>query len=103
MSRYLLDHAERCEATTFDARLRPWWRRSATFVQMTFVFMTLVGVSVQLMAEPGTSAPTVNEGRALFMRQWREYDEQTPEGDGLGPMFNARSCVECHNQGGVGG
>ena len=24
-------------------------------------------------------------------------------GDGLGPVFNASSCVECHNQGGVGG
>ena len=24
-------------------------------------------------------------------------------GDGLGPAFNASSCVECHNQGGVGG
>jgi len=24
-------------------------------------------------------------------------------GDGVGPVFNARSCVACHNQGGVGG
>ena len=25
------------------------------------------------------------------------------KGDGLGPVFNARSCVECHHQGGPGG
>ena len=24
-------------------------------------------------------------------------------GDGLGPVFNGRSCAECHNQGGIGG
>ena len=42
-------------------------------------------------------------GRVLFEKQWQEFDAGSYTGDGLGPMFNARSCVACHNQGGVGG
>ncbi len=30
-------------------------------------------------------------------------DDPLTKGDGLGPVFNARSCLECHNQGGPGG
>ena len=41
-------------------------------------------------------------GRELFVHSWTERDPLTA-GDGLGPVFNASSCVECHNQGGVGG
>ena len=42
-------------------------------------------------------------GQALFEREWQVNDELCGEGDGLGPMFNAQSCVACHFQGGVGG
>ena len=41
-------------------------------------------------------------GGELFVHRWTERDPLTG-GDGLGPVFNASSCVECHNQGGVGG
>src|SRR5207248_1636932 len=30
-------------------------------------------------------------------------DRLSPDGDGLGPVFNARSCVACHNQARPGG
>lgn len=39
----------------------------------------------------------------MFVRAWLPYDEQTPNGDGLGPMYNAASCADCHHQGGLGG
>jgi CxxC motif-containing protein (DUF1111 family) len=42
-------------------------------------------------------------GETLFKRDWKAKDSMCPEGDGLGPVFNATSCVACHNQGGVGG
>jgi CxxC motif-containing protein (DUF1111 family) len=42
-------------------------------------------------------------GQILFVRQWQEHDPGSFAGDGLGPLFNARSCVACHNQGGIGG
>ena len=41
-------------------------------------------------------------GRQLFTHPWTEHDPLT-KGDGLGPVFNATSCAECHSQGGTGG
>ena len=41
-------------------------------------------------------------GRELFEREW-QVDDGVAHGDGLGPVFNAKSCVECHFQGSVGG
>jgi CxxC motif-containing protein (DUF1111 family) len=44
----------------------------------------------------------VEAGLALFNHNWTVKDPLAG-GDGLGPVFNARSCVECHFQGGAGG
>jgi CxxC motif-containing protein (DUF1111 family) len=48
------------------------------------------------------SASAVAAGEELFRHVWTPYDPLT-SGDGLGPVFNASSCVECHSQGGIGG
>jgi CxxC motif-containing protein (DUF1111 family) len=45
----------------------------------------------------------VQRGRALFLKRWMNADVASPLGDGLGPVFNARSCAECHNQTRPGG
>ena len=45
----------------------------------------------------------VADGRELFEHEWSARDTMSPMGDGLGPLHNERSCVACHNQGGVGG
>ena len=42
-------------------------------------------------------------GRELFARTWLADDPRCHGGDGLGPVYNATSCVDCHNQGGPGG
>jgi CxxC motif-containing protein (DUF1111 family) len=42
-------------------------------------------------------------GEVLFKHVWTAGDPLTAGGDGLGPVFNAKSCVACHQQGGVGG
>ena len=42
-------------------------------------------------------------GRDLFVHQWQPGDTLSPDGDGLGPLYNATSCVACHSQGGIGG
>ncbi len=42
-------------------------------------------------------------GRELFERVWAREDSRAHGGDGLGPVFNAQSCVGCHNLGGSGG
>jgi CxxC motif-containing protein (DUF1111 family) len=51
---------------------------------------------------PSASASTRQAGQDLFLHEWQQNDPLA-QGDGLGPVFNGRSCVECHNQGGVGG
>ena len=49
------------------------------------------------------SGSQLAEGRALFEHKWTEHDSLAGGGDGLGPVFNATSCVECHFQGSIGG
>jgi CxxC motif-containing protein (DUF1111 family) len=48
------------------------------------------------------SPASVEQGRQLFERDWPTGNPAFGS-DGLGPLFNARSCVACHHQGGVGG
>jgi CxxC motif-containing protein (DUF1111 family) len=42
-------------------------------------------------------------GEELFQHEWTPGDPLAASGDGLGPVFNASSCVACHKQGGPGG
>jgi CxxC motif-containing protein (DUF1111 family) len=54
---------------------------------------------------PGPKVVTpeaVAAGQMLFAHEWTPNDPLTG-GDGLGPVFNAKSCVDCHSQGGPGG
>ena len=51
---------------------------------------------------PRANASTKAAGLALFEHSWQPHDP-IAKGDGLGPVFNASSCVACHFQGGVGG
>lgn len=49
-----------------------------------------------------TPPAMVEAGRTLFDHEWQPDDPMTG-GDGLGPVFNAKSCVACHRQGAPGG
>jgi CxxC motif-containing protein (DUF1111 family) len=42
-------------------------------------------------------------GEVLFKHEWQPNDPLCGGGDGLGPVYNAASCVACHHQGGAGG
>lgn len=42
-------------------------------------------------------------GQELFERNWKVEHDPTRQRDGLGPLFNDRSCIACHMQGGIGG
>lgn len=46
---------------------------------------------------------TIRAGRELFARVWKPNDARSRGGDGLGPVFNAQSCLACHDRGGPGG
>jgi CxxC motif-containing protein (DUF1111 family) len=51
---------------------------------------------------PWASARAKEEGQKLFAHEWQPNDPLA-HGDGLGPVFNNRSCAACHFQGGLGG
>jgi CxxC motif-containing protein (DUF1111 family) len=51
----------------------------------------------------GSRSPRLEVGKELFTREWQPGDKRSFAGDGLGPVHNARSCVACHDQGGIGG
>ncbi|RCS44485.1 MULTISPECIES: di-heme oxidoredictase family protein [Pirellulaceae] len=63
----------------------------------------LLTISPSLFAQFDPTDETVARGRELFVHQWQPNDKLSPNGDGLGPLYNATSCVACHAQGGVGG
>src|SRR5437868_3459604 len=53
--------------------------------------------------DPNIEKKRMALGRELFTREWLVGDPRSHAGDGLGPVFNARSCLACHHQGGEGG
>jgi CxxC motif-containing protein (DUF1111 family) len=53
--------------------------------------------------QPKADALASQAGRNLFLHEWTHGDPLAAQGDGLGPVFNASSCVACHQQGGAGG
>lgn len=52
---------------------------------------------------PQAHADQIALGKRLFVHPWQPHDKLAGPGDGLGPLYNGRSCVECHSQGGIGG
>ena len=56
-----------------------------------------------LAAPPDNPFLMIQQGSDWFKHVWQPNDARSKGGDGLGPMFNANSCVACHNQGGSGG
>jgi CxxC motif-containing protein (DUF1111 family) len=74
---------------------------------LVIAMVALAPVGVRLWTWPGfrpqqLDPQMVQEGQKLFLHEWKANDPLA-QGDGLGPVFNASSCVACHNQKGVGG
>lgn len=65
-------------------------------------FFYTYGPGLPVWMGPWARAAVKAEGRDLFLHEW-EANDPLAKGDGLGPVFNAKSCVACHFQGGVGG
>jgi CxxC motif-containing protein (DUF1111 family) len=65
-------------------------------------------VGLRVLTWPTPPAPEIDgdmaqAGEVLFNHEWQPNDPLASGGDGLGPVYNAKSCVACHHQGGVGG
>jgi CxxC motif-containing protein (DUF1111 family) len=83
-----------------DRSYRAWYLLAA--------LLALVPAGVRLYlwhkARPQALDPGMAKaGEALFKHEWHPGDPLSPAGDGLGPVFNASSCLACHHQGGPGG
>jgi CxxC motif-containing protein (DUF1111 family) len=78
------------------------WRKAAVALLFSAGVAGLAWAYVAARFDGAATAEMRQAGRELFVRQWTPHDSQT-KGDGLGPVFNANSCLACHFQGGVGG
>ena len=72
----------------------------SVFLGLWVVWALTPGIPV--LSAPRASAVVKEAGLTLFEHDWTPGDSLAG-GDGLGPVFNERSCVACHFQGGVGG
>jgi CxxC motif-containing protein (DUF1111 family) len=83
-------------------------KRPSGLAYLVLAAVALAPVGLRVLTWSGGRHQTVDEqmadaGRALFVHQWTPRDPLANGGDGLGPVYNAASCVACHQQGGVGG
>jgi CxxC motif-containing protein (DUF1111 family) len=72
------------------------------------LILALVPPGMRWLFWPRTVAQSIDPtmaqaGEVLFKHEWKPRDPLCAGGDGLGPIYNAESCVACHNQGGAGG
>lgn len=72
------------------------------------IFAAALAVS-SLSIVPGKALGTSSDdgitaaiGKALFKRVWVPAPSSTHSNDGLGPLFNGRSCAQCHSAAGGG-
>lgn len=76
------------------------------FAVVVVIAVTVYGVfffdGIPVIWGPSASASDIAAGRELFEHEWTPNDPLA-HGDGLGPVYNARSCAACHFQGGLGG
>src|SRR5262245_65444630 len=70
------------------------------------VALTLPGLRVLTWPAPRIHAvqtAPADAGKMLFTHEWQPRDPLANGGDGIGPVYNARSCVACHGQPTLGG
>ena len=68
--------------------------------KLSFVFLATFVAACGLVS--AASPESIAVGEQLFVKKWSAKNPALG-GDGLGPLFNGDSCLDCHFQGGVGG
>jgi CxxC motif-containing protein (DUF1111 family) len=88
----------------YESPLKRVRRRVGAGMFSVVVVGTLWSLSpgVPVWHEPSAPSELKQAGLELFRHEWQPNDPEAL-GDGLGPVYNDRSCVACHSQGGVGG
>ena len=68
---------------------------------MAWLGCLVIGLWPGIGQAADAAAGDTNEGKQIFHREFAPGGASA--GDGLGPLFNHRSCAACHLQGGAGG
>ena len=84
------------------ARQRKWLSLGAVAVAAVGGYWTFFSTGLPVWYGPSARPEVIAAGRELFEHEWAANDPLA-HGDGLGPVFNATSCADCHFQGGTGG
>lgn len=82
-----------------DSRQYVGW---ATLGLVVLSGLWMFSPGLPILIGPWAWSGQIERGGELFSHEWTKGDTLAG-GDGLGPVFNATSCVTCHFQGGVGG
>ncbi|MFS8039185.1 di-heme oxidoredictase family protein [Xanthobacter sp. AM11] len=73
----------------------PRWRaRSGRMARLALILA--LSIAPPAMAAEGLTGIDLHIGKALFKRPWVPAPASTRGDDGLGPLFDARSCASCH-------
>ena len=85
--------------------IRPYKKRRGSIWAYGLAFLASCSAITAgvLYLNSGPSEEDIAAGKSLFMHEFTVNDPLCGGGDGLGPVFNERSCVACHFQGGTGG
>src|SRR5438067_3257522 len=83
-------------------------KRSRLTWYLLVALLALVPVGARVLTWKGSQPQEVDPamaqaGEELFKHEWTPGDPLARNGDGLGPVFNATSCLACHQRGGPGG
>ena len=70
--------------------------------RLIFVAAFTLALSMTVSSAVAVSPASVDQGKRLFEHEWQSRNPLLGN-DGLGPLFNASSCIACHHQGGTGG
>lgn len=74
----------------------------AAIVAAAFAVGALSLARVNALETTTDDGITAAIGKALFKRVWVPAPSSTHANDGLGPLFNGRSCAQCHGAAGAG-
>src|SRR6185312_11558266 len=71
-------------------------------IGLAAIYWSFFSDGLPILWGPSANAAEIAQGQELFEHEWAANDPLA-HGDGLGPVFNAKSCAACHFQGGLGG